>query len=79
MLDRLPSWARDLIVSLAATLLAWLASDVAPVLQGQPGVWALVGALLVLLANAVSPWLTREYGAGRPRTGRGAPGEPPPA
>jgi hypothetical protein len=63
-LDRLPTWARDLLLMLVAAIAAWMASDVVPGMAGRGGVAAVLAPLLVVGLNAVTT-LTRAYGRGR--------------
>jgi len=80
MLDRLPVWARDLLVALAAALVGWAGADLVPLLQGSGRPWAaLLAPLAVLFVNAVTPYLTQQYGAAhRPAATepQAAPGAP---
>lgn len=67
MLDKLPAWARHLVLMLAPVLLAWIASDVIPALQTQGGNAALVAAALGVAVSYGLMWLTpvsRQYGVG---------------
>lgn len=79
-LDRLPTWARDLILMIAAGILTWLGTDIVPMLQDKGGASALAAAALLLVINAVTP-LTRAYGPRRtPQTqGDGSASSSPPA
>lgn len=61
-LDRTPTWARDLIVGLAAVLAGWVVSDVAPTLPGD-GIWVIAGPALVVASGAVTR-ATQAYGRG---------------
>jgi len=67
MFDGWPPWLRDMSMALLATVLAWLGSDIVPIMRGQGGVWALLGTLLAMLITTATPWLTRAYGLGRSR------------
>ena len=60
MLDRLPTWARDLILMLVASLATWAGSDLVPLLEGKGGAAAALASVIVLLINAISP-MTRAY------------------
>lgn len=64
VLDRLPAWARHLVLMLAAAGLAWAGEDLVPLLQHQGGLWAAVGAPLAVEAIAAGTRLTRQYGVG---------------
>lgn len=61
-IDRWPTWARDLLVGVAAVLAGWVVTDVVPLLPHN-GPWALAGPVLVVLAGAVTKW-TQAYGRG---------------
>ena len=61
-LDRIPPPARDLLVMLGATGLAWAGSDLVPVLHQDGGAAAVVGSILGSLILYVTP-LERQYGA----------------
>lgn len=62
-LDRMPTAVRDLLVALVAVVAGWVVNDMVPGLP-ETGVWALVGPLLVVAANAMGTW-TRAYGRGQ--------------
>jgi hypothetical protein len=60
--DRLPVIAQHLTVLVLSALLGWGTTDLVPFLQDRsPLVSGLVGALLVVLVNALSP-ITNSYG-----------------
>lgn len=64
-LDRLPASVRHLLISGLPVLVAWLGTDVVPLLQGHG---TLLG-LLALTIQAAILWattITRQYGAGAP-------------
>jgi hypothetical protein len=65
MLDALPTWARDLVLMLAAALLGWAGTDLVPILHDQGGTAAVVAPIIVGVINALTPQLTRAYGLGR--------------
>jgi hypothetical protein len=66
MLDRLPAWARHLLIALISALLAWAASDLVPILTDQGGLAAVAGAVLTSLLLVLTP-LVRQYGVGARR------------
>jgi len=69
MIDNLPTWLRDLIFGLAATLVAWAGTDLVPVLKDKGGIAAIAGAALAVVVAAVAPWFTKAYGVGSARKG----------
>lgn len=73
-LDRLPAWARHLLLMLAASLLAWAGTDLVPLLRDQGGLWAALGVPLVLLLLNAGTGLTRQYGARSGDRNRGPDG-----
>lgn len=76
MLDAMPVWARDLAVALLTALATWAGSDLVPILEGRGGASALAAAALVLVLNALLPWLTRAYGVGASTGAAGPRGTP---
>ena len=84
MLDALPTWARDLTLTLVAALLGWAGSDLVPILRDQGGVAAVVAPVLLVTINAITPQLTHAYGLGRRQEDAAteaadAAGSPPPS
>jgi hypothetical protein len=62
-LDRLPTWARDLLLMLVVQLAAWAGTDVVPMLRERGPAAQIGAAVLVLVINAVTP-LSRSYNLG---------------
>ncbi len=63
LLDRVPTWARDLVVGVLAALLGWAGADLVPILHDKGGYAALLAPVVVVLVNALTP-LTKSYNAG---------------
>lgn len=59
-IDRLPTWARDLVLMIVASLLSWASADLVPLLQDKGGAAALAAPVVVLVVNALTP-ITRAY------------------
>lgn len=72
MLDRLPAWARHLVFMVAPVLLAWIASDVIPQLDGKEGLAGVAGVLLTVIVTVLTP-MTRQYGIGARTNGSDVP------
>lgn len=63
LLDRLPTWARDLLLMLVVQLAAWAGTDLVPMLRERGPAANIAAAVLVLVINAVTP-LSRSYNLG---------------
>lgn len=63
MLDHFPTWARDLTIALSATLLAWIGSDIVPLMKDHGGLAAILAPLVLGIVTATLP-ITRAYGVG---------------
>lgn len=59
-IDRLPTWLRDLLLMLVASIMAWVGSDVVPILEHKGGAAAVLASVVVLVVNALTP-ITRAY------------------
>lgn len=68
-IDRLPTWARDLLLMLVATVTMWAGSDIVPLLEDRGGASALVASVLVLALATITKW-TQAYGRGKNDTGQ---------
>jgi hypothetical protein len=68
LLDRLPPWARDLVVAVAPGIIGWVASDVVPALRDQGGAAAVAAAVLASLVYTMTRIFTEQYGRGSSRS-----------
>ena len=64
MLDKLPAWARHLIIALLPGVLVFVGSTVIPGLTAQGGAAATVAGLLTVLVMMLTP-LTHQYGVAK--------------
>ncbi len=74
MLDKLPAWARHLVLMIAPVVLAWIASDVIPALETGSSRDKAIAYGLGLLITIGLAWLTpltRQYGVGAVTAGDG--------
>ena len=65
MLDKLPAWARHLIILLAPGVLTFVSSTIVPGLQAKGGVYATLAGLVAFGVLYVTPWFTTQYGVGK--------------
>jgi hypothetical protein len=65
LLDRLPAWARDLVVAVVPPLLGWVASDVIPALHPHTPLAVLACAVLAQAVYALTTIFTTAYGVRR--------------
>lgn len=64
VLDKLPPFIRHLVIAVLPVLLAWVASDVIPTLQGKEGLAGLLAVVLGAALAVLTPWVTTQYGVG---------------
>lgn len=60
-IDRLPTWARDLLIGAISAEAAWGVAELVPQLRELGGVWAALAPVVVVALGAVTRW-TQAYG-----------------
>jgi len=64
MLDKLPAWARHLLIVIAPALLTYIGTDVIPGLKDKAGLDGLIAVLLTMALLLLTP-LTQQYGVSK--------------